>query len=524
MKNTIFLFALLFVMFFVSLNANDKSENQLDIMAGFDVYGNAVKNILNYYIDELPIDSLVRTGIEGMLNDLDPYSEYFSSQASNELNVITNGKYFGFGFSFKVANDRIILTRIRDNTPAKNVGFKIGDIILSVNDISLHNSQDFDKIIGEFGAESVNFKVLRIGNNDTLNISLAKDTIIINAVTYFDMLDKDIGYIKLEQFTINSYSDFLRAFYDLQKRRELKGLIIDLRGNSGGIMQEALKICNMFVPRGSLLLTTKGRNYEREYKATASPIDTLLPLVVLIDDESASASEIVAGCLQDLDRATIIGNNSFGKGLVQEVFPLSSSRFLKLTIARYYTPSGRCIQKINYSNDKIEDDTTHIFHTKKGNEVYDHNGIKPDIIVELDTLKSQLAKMFFESFILYDFVTYYINVSNNADTANIYDSFVVYASDYNNVKNIKTISNLNSIRTLDTNNKIIKIIDSAIDSMLSEYRQMLLENEYSKYAIKRILNYDYKMRTLSHNNFIKYTLERDKSIKIALENFGKLGL
>ena len=535
MKNKILLFLLLSI----SLMAKDRSEYQLDIMTGFDVFGNAKKTILNYYIEDVSIDTLIKTAIEGMLSDLDPYSEYFSSGKSNDLNVITNGNFFGFGFSFRIIHNKIVLTRVRDNSPAERVGFKIGDIIVSVDSVVL-DSANVDNFFIGIDKEEVNFKVVRIGLKDTLNITATKDTLYINAVTYSDIFDSgnNIGYIKLEQFTVNSYSEFLKAFYDLQRKKMLDGLIIDLRGNSGGVMNEALKICNMFVPFGALLLTTKGKNHSREYNAMLSPVDTSLPIVVLIDDESASASEIVAGCLQDLDRATIIGSTSFGKGLVQEVFPLSVSKFLKLTTAKYYTPSGRCIQRINYlhnstadnnsinsvEGDNLENDSTRIFYTKNGKEVYELNGIRPDIVVEKDTIRSRLTRMLIDASITHNFISYYVNVMPNNDISetlinNLYDSFVVYATNYENAKYIKTISDLNMIKKTDSNARIVAIINTAIDSVLLEYKNILLEDEQTVYAVKKFLEYDYVMRTLNYGNVIKYSLREDKILKAALENF-----
>ena len=527
----------LFCLSALSLLANkNPASTYLDIINGFDNFGNAVKNIVTNYIEEVSVDNLIKKGIEGMLTDLDPYAEYFTSTNNNDLVIISNGWYFGFGFTYNIMNNKIVVTSIRDNSPAKEVDMKIGDVIVAVDSILL-DSANVEKTFSDVTDQKVLFKIARVGLDDTLNIKIKKDEVDVNSVTYSDILDNvfndskqlpsNIGYIKLEQFTANSYTEFLKAFYDLQKRCILGGLIVDLRGNGGGVLDDALKISNIFIPRGSTILTTSGRNSEREYKAMSNPIDTTLPLVVLIDDGSASASEVVSGCWQDLDRATIIGNTSFGKGLVQEIFPLTHTHYLKITVAKYYTPSGRCIQKIDhYHNDSVINiDSAKIFYTKKGKKVYELNGIAPDIISGRDTINSRLARILIDNFILHNFMTYYINVlakGNNDDNIDtIYDNFVNYATDYNNAKNVETISLLDSIKKLDTNNITTKIIDNAIDSILLGYKQLLLEDTSTQFAIKKYLEYAYKSRTLTYTNFIKFALSEDKTLKIAIESFIK---
>ena len=513
---------------------NNTASTHLDIINGFDTFGNAIKNIAINYIEDVSINKLIDKGIEGMLTDLDPYAEYFTTTNNNEMVIISSGRYFGFGLTYNIIHNKIVVSNVRDNSPAKEVNIRIGDIIVSVDSVLL-DSVNVDSTFSTIDKQEVLFKIVRVGLDDTLNIKLAKNIVEVNSVTYSDILDinftdsvslpSNIGYIKLEQFTANSYTEFLKAFYELQKRCILEGLIIDLRDNGGGVLDDALKICNMFIPRGSTILTTNGRNSDREYKAVLNPIDTILPLVVLIDSRSASASEVVSGCLQDLDRATIVGNTSFGKGLVQEVFPLTHSHFLKITTAKYYTPSGRCIQKIDHyhNNTTISIDSAKVFYTKKGKKVYELNGITPDIISGIDTINSRLARILIDNYILYNFMTYYLNVvsDGNYNIDTIYNHFINYATDYNNAIYIKTISLLDNIKKIDTNSITAKIIDNTIDSMVLGYKQLLLEDSNTQFAIKKYLEYDYMSRTLSYTNFIKYAILEDKSLKVALKTFLK---
>ncbi|MCL2040184.1 MAG: S41 family peptidase [Bacteroidetes bacterium] len=529
MKKIIAIFTFLTLPIF----ANNTQKTHLDIINGFDAFGNAVKNITTKYIEDVAVDKLIEKGIEGMLADLDPYAEYFTN-SNNEMVIISNGRYFGFGFSYSVIHNKIVVNNVRDNSPAKDEEMKIGDIIVSADTILL-DSANVEKTFADITNQEVLLKIHRIGIKDTLNIRIRKDVVDVHSVTYSDILDitindsipspNNIGYIRLEQFTANSYTEFLKAFYDLQKKCMLEGLIIDLRGNGGGVLDDALKICNMFVPRGSTILTTSGRNANREYKAMLNPIDTLLPLVVLIDGGSASASEVVSGCLQDLDRATIIGNTSFGKGLVQEVFPLTQTHFLKLTTSKYYTPSGRCIQKIDHyhNNDTTSIDSAKVFYTKKGKKVYELNGITPDIFSDKDTIHSRLARIMLNNHVLYNFMTYYLNVvaKGQDDIDTIYSNFINYATNYDNARYIKTIALLDSVKKVDTNAITHKIIDNTIDSILLGYKQLLAENSNTQIAIKKFLEYDYKSRTLNYKNYLKFAILEDKTIKVALEAFLK---
>ena len=505
-----------------------KSKQQLMIMDSFEIYGDAVKEILINYLEEIPINILLKNSVEGMLNELDPYAEFFDEQPNNELNVLSSGCYFGFGFSCKSINGNLTLINVRENTPASRAGLKIGDVIYAVDSTITINQPEFENSFLNNKNSNINFRIIRYDSNDTVNVKISKDTIFVPSISVTKLFDNDLGYIRIEQFTSKSFIEFSNAYFDLQKQTkspQINGLIIDLRGNGGGILQEAIKICQMFVPKGSTIVSTKGKRhdyFQQEFISSSNPIDTTIPIVILINEGSASASEVVAGCLQDLDRAVIIGNTSFGKGLVQEIFPISHSRAIKLTTAKYYTPSGRCIQKINYSkNNDLTNEPHPIFYTKNGRKVFEQNGIKPDYIVVDDTISNVLAKSILENELLFNFTSSYfansqIDKNNYLMNDNIYQNFIEYVTARNNFIKLKNIAILNSLKNNEKSENSKKILNDAINSLENEYRAILTNDAVCKRELSKQIDYSIKSRILSENEFFEDIILNDIVIKEAL--------
>jgi len=542
-KKIVLIYSILFLSINIHLTANvatAKSKQQLMIMDSFEIYGDVVKEILINYLEEIPINTLLKNSLDGMLAGLDPYAEFFDEQPSNELNVLSNGCYFGFGFSCKPINGNLTLINVRENTPASKAGLKIGDVIYAVDSTVIINQTEFDNNFFNNKTSNINFQIINAGSNDTVSINISKDTISVPAVSLTKLFDNDLGYIRIEQFTSKSFSEFSNAYFNLQKQiksSKINGLIIDLRGNGGGILQEAIKICKMFVPKGSTIVSTKGKNYsQQEFVSNSNPIDTTIPIIVLINESSASASEVVAGCLQDLDRAVIIGNTSFGKGLVQEIFPISHSKAIKLTTAKYYTPSGRCIQKINYSpkndlktqNDLITEfddlENTHTFYTKNKRKVFEQNGIKPDYTVVGDTISSVLAKSVLENELLFNFTNIYcanlqIDKKDYFMDDNIYQHFVEYVTKKDNFIKIKNIAILDSLRNNEKSENFRNILNDAINNYKSEYRTILMNDSICKNELSKRIDYSIKSRILSDNEFFEDMLHNDFVIKEALNIF-----
>ena len=358
-----------------------------------EIESSILKELNRSYVDSLPIDRIMRTGINAMLENLDPYTIYIPEEENEDLQMMLSKTYGGIGaVIFKEKDGNVIINEPYYGSPAWKNGLRCGDEILSIDGTptrGLETKESSDRMKGKPGT-TVNFKVMKAIGGDTVDVAIVRERIHIPDVEYVGMLDDTTGYIKQTGFTDNVADAVKNGYHELAKQG-MKRLVLDLRGNGGGLMNEAIRIVSLFVPKGSLVVSAKGSSPEsvREYRTTTEPVDTVMPLIVLVDSGSASSSEIVSGAIQDLDRGTIMGKRTFGKGLVQTVRPVAYNGQLKVTTAKYYTPSGRCVQAIDYSHRNedgsvghIPDSLTHEFRTAKGRIVRDGGGITPD--VELD--------------------------------------------------------------------------------------------------------------------------------------------
>ena len=344
------------------------------------------------YVDTLPLDRMMRAGINAMLDDLDPYTIYIPEEENEDLEMMLSKTYGGIGaIIYKQIDSNVVINEPYYGSPAWKNGLVCGDEIISIDGTptkGLAAAESSDRMKGKPGT-TVNFKVRKVRGGDTVDVAIVRERIHIPDVEYAGMLDDTTGYIKQTGFTEN-VSDDIRDSYFRLKKAGMKRLVLDLRGNGGGLMNEAVDIVSLFVPRGSLVVTAKGNTPEsvREYRTSTEPVDTLIPLIVMVDSGSASSSEIVSGAIQDLDRGTIMGQRTYGKGLVQSIRPITYNGQLKVTTAKYYTPSGRCVQAIDYSHRNedgsvghIPDSLTHEFKTSKGRTVRDGGGITPDVLI-----------------------------------------------------------------------------------------------------------------------------------------------
>lgn len=359
-----------------------------------EIESSILKELNRSYVDSLPLDRIMRAGINAMLENLDPYTIYIPEEENEDLQMMLSKTYGGIGaIIFKEKGGNVIINEPYYGSPAWKNGLRCGDEILTIDGTEtkgLETAESSDRMKGKPGT-TVNFKVRKAIGGDTVNVSIVRERIHIPDVEYVGMVDDTTGYIKQTGFTDN-VSDDIRAGYFKLKNQGMKRLVLDLRGNGGGLMNEAIDIVSLFLPKGSLVVTAKGNTPEsvREYKTSSEPVDTLMPLIVLVDSGSASSSEIVSGAIQDHDRGTIMGERTFGKGLVQTVRPVVYNGQLKVTTAKYYTPSGRCVQAIDYSHRNedgsvghIPDSLTHEFRTAKGRIVRDGGGITPDVKLEV---------------------------------------------------------------------------------------------------------------------------------------------
>ena len=407
------LFTILVLVSAPAFAQNDEDHN-FELARNLEVFHQIVTELDRYYVDTINPAKTVETGISAMLKGIDPYTEYYPEKDINDLKMITTGKYAGIGAMIRqyTGRDYIYIDEPYEGMPAARAGLKGGDEILSINGESMKgkpSSYVSDHLRGEADTK-LTVTVRRPGVKDSISIDVVRSVISLPAVPYYGMW-QGYGYILLEQFTENCSRSVMKALVEL-KEQGAKGIILDLRGNGGGLLNEAVEIVGLFVPKGTKLVETRGKipQAASTYVTQRNPIDENIPLVVLTDEQSASASEIVAGSLQDLDRAVIVGTRTFGKGLVQSTRMLPFNGTLKVTIAKYYIPSGRCIQEIDYSHrnesgqaQHIPDSLTNVFYTAAGRPVRDGGGIRPDVECKQDTMPDILYYLS-QNVTLFDFV------------------------------------------------------------------------------------------------------------------------
>lgn len=381
-------------MFFIADLSADGQSKGFKLGQWSEIHNALIMELNRSYVDSLPVDRIMRAGVDAMLEELDPYTVYIPEEENEDLQMMISKTYGGIGaIIHKKKEENVIINEPYAGSPAHKYGLQCGDEILEIDGvptIGLETKESSDRMKGKPGTTVV-FKVKKVRTGDTLDIPIVRERIHFPDIEYSGMIDDTTGYILQSGFTDN-VSNEIRSRFNQLKKQGMKRFVLDLRGNGGGLMSEAINIVSLFVPKGSLVVTAKGNTKEsiKEYHTTAEPIDTEIPLIVMIDAGSASSSEIVAGALQDLDRATIMGKRSYGKGLVQSIRPLPYNGQMKITTSKYYTPSGRCVQAIDYSNRNedgsvghIPDSLTREFRTASGRIVRDGGGITPDIEVDV---------------------------------------------------------------------------------------------------------------------------------------------
>ena len=358
-----------------------------------EIHNAILKELNRSYVDSLPVDRIMRAGVDAMLEELDPYTLYVPEEENEDFQMLMSKTYGGIGaIIHKKKDENVVINEPYAGSPAQKYGLVCGDEIIAIDGVltkGLETKESSDRMKGKPGTTVV-FRIKKVRTGDTLDVPVVRERIHFPDIEYAGMLDDTTGYILQSGFTDNVSAEMRAKFIDL-KKQGMKRLVLDLRGNGGGLMNEAVSIVSLFVPKGSLVVTSKGNAPEsyREYRTSAEPVDTEIPIIVMIDSGSASSSEIVAGALQDMDRAVIMGKRSYGKGLVQSIRPVPYSGQIKVTTAKYYTPSGRCVQAIDYSSRNedgsvghIPDSLTREFHTASGRIVRDGGGITPDVDVD----------------------------------------------------------------------------------------------------------------------------------------------
>lgn len=412
--NRVFGMTLLIIALIGPVNQSFGQSNGFEVIKNMELLDLIYQHLDMYYVDEPQPGKMSKTGIDAMLKELDPYTVYYHENNIEDYRMMTTGQYGGIGAIIRKTDDFTTIIEPHENKPAQKAGARAGDIILSIDGKEMKDipsGKVSDALKGPKGT-TIDVKIKR--GNETKVLTITRDEIKMLDVPYSGLIKDKIGYIKLNSFTQTASKDVKAAFTKL-KEEGMTELVLDLRGNGGGLLIEAVHIVNMFVKKGQSVVTTRGRVSEEnhDYKTSNAPMDLDIPLTVLVDENSASASEIVAGSLQDLDRAVIVGTTSFGKGLVQRTYDLKYGSKMKLTIAKYYTPSGRCVQRLEYYDkelgtrpQEIADSLVKKFKTANGRDVIDGRGVEPDFIVDKNDL-SKLTTMLYIKNILFDFATDY---------------------------------------------------------------------------------------------------------------------
>ena len=510
-------------------------NKNFEIGKNIEIFVDVFKQVNANYVDDIDPGDFMKTAIEEMLKTLDPYTNYIAESDIEDFRIATTGQYGGIGALTHPDGEYIVITDPYKNSPAKRAGIKAGDIVLSVNGktaVGLSSDEISQLMKGSVGGK-VDLEIKRYGEEKPLHFSIVREVINIESVDYFEKLSQDVGYVKLDGFTPNSASKVRDAITTMRNEGKLKGLILDLRDNGGGLLGEAVDIVNLFVKSGLEVVSMRGQiaSANQTFRTRNQPLDTDIPLIVLVNEQSASASEIVSGALQDLDRAVVMGQRTYGKGLVQNVLPLVYNTQLKVTIAKYYIPSGRCIQAIDYSHknelgkwNKVPDSLITQFRTLGGRSVYDGAGIDPDIATT-PYLLNDITMALVARHILFNFATqfYYENPTtpslNTFEIDNdIWNQFITWVDERQNDYQTAEQILLTGLENYYKENK--NTPPSQITATMETLQKQLKENKLAaikenKNEICRLLKLEILSRYYDYDQYIKFYVEFDGDIQKA---------
>lgn len=512
-----------------------KNDRYFEIIKNLDVFTTLYKELNTYYVDEINPTEIMETGIEAMLESLDPYTNFIPEDRIEDYRIMSTGQYGGIGTTMGKIEDRHVVMMIFEGSPAEISGLKIGDELLEINHIPIENysTDEINTLLkGQIGT-TVEVKVNRTGIKKPLRFSINRDRINIESVPYYGLIEGDIAYIRLTEFSSGAGASVRSALVEL-KGQGAKKVILDLRGNPGGLLNESIEVSNVFIPKGLEVVSTKGKieEWNKSYTSNKNPVDVNIPLTVLISNNSASASEIVAGVMQDYDRGVLVGQRSFGKGLVQATRPLSYNSQLKITTAKYYIPSGRCIQAIDYSHrnedgsiGKIPDSLKTEFKTRAGRVVYDGGGVSPDHDVVNRGYAPITIQLIRKGFI-FDFATeyYYQNEdvkpdpSNFTVSDNLYSKFTNWVSGKDYSYTTATEETIKELKETADKDKYFDFLEKEIQALEKEIQEHKQEDlKVFESEIKRALKEEIISRYHKRQGMIESSFENDEEVDAAIK-------
>lgn len=535
MKKKIWIGISIVVILSVSFFSFTRDQKNFEVAKNLDIYYSLFRELNMFYVDEVNPNKLVKTSIDQMLESLDPYTNYISEDQIEDFRFMTTGEYAGIGALISKQNDKVVIAEPYEGKPAQKFGLKAGDIILEVSGKSTENmnTEDVSSLLKGPANKPVKIKLQRPGVKKPITVEVVREKISIDAVPYYGMLDNKTAYIRLSSFTANCSKDVQKAFLELKEKYNPESLVFDLRGNPGGLLMEAVKIVNFFVPKGEEIVSTRGKvkQWDKIYKATAEPMDTTIKLAVLVNRGSASASEIVTGAIQDLDRGIVVGSRTFGKGLVQTTRDLSYNTKLKVTTAKYYIPSGRCIQALDYSHRNEDGSVGHVpdsliseFTTKNGRKVYDGGGVVPDVKIDAEQLSS-LSIELITRFKIFDFATLFANENKSIPqpeefeiTDDIYKQFTEFVESSDFKYDSQSQDDFETLIKTAKHEKYFDLAQSEFEALKAKLEPSLDKDLIQfRPEISELLEDEIVARFYYQKGAIRASINDDNGIKKALE-------
>jgi carboxyl-terminal processing protease len=539
-KILIRIFLLLLIL--LPVEGKSQADNRFEVSKNLDVFNALVKEVDMFYVDSVDVEKTVRTGIDAMLSTLDPYTEYIPEQEMGDLKFITTGEYGGIGSFIRERDGGVYIIEPFEGMPAALAGLKAGDKLLVIDgtDLTGMTSDKVSELLKGKPNTKMTLKIQRPNEKKPRTLELIRKQVLVDQVTYYGVRNDSIGYIYLKGFTDKSAQEVKAAFEDLKKNHHIKSLVFDLRNNGGGLLDGAVQIVGMFVPKGEVVLSTKGKikQWDRTYRTATEPLDTVMPIAVLINGGSASAAEIVSGALQDMDRAVLVGQRSFGKGLVQSTRELPYNGNLKVTMSKYYIPSGRCIQAIDYSHKnpdgsaaRIPDSLTTVFNTSKGRLVRDGGGVRPDFEVEEPKVPTIMYYLV-SDMVAFDFATEWAQRHPSIGTI---ESFRFSDADYEEFKKFAKEKNFTYDRQSEKLLKNLKEVagfEGYLDESSDEFKALEakltpnLDRDLDRFKdqITELLSAEIVKRYYYQKGELIQSLKKDKVLDKALEVLGNPSL